>query len=212
MIKLEKNEIDELDIIFFKIKLSENFKEENLKKAIDEKISEILLKFKIDDLKNIREIGEFREFLKKHGIDPTKNRISMEALLRRVLKKGKFPHIFPLVDINNLLSLHLILPVCMYDIKSISPPLKLRIGKDGEKIDTLRGKFDIYKKPVLEDKNGPFGTPFIDDKRVLLKKEEKEAYGDIYILKEFEKEKYIKKAEEIISKIGNVSIDFFRGN
>ena len=210
MLNLSENKLDEIDVIFFEIELTDNFNKENLSKIINKKVKETLSKYKMEDIKYLPEISKFKSILKKYGIDPTKNRISMEALLRRILKNKKFPNVFPLVDINNLLSLHLILPVCMYNKKSIEPPIKLRIGLKGEKINTLRGEFVLGNKPLLEDKNGPFGTPFIDDKRVLLSKEDKKAFGDIYLPSDCDINKYIKNAQELISEISGVLINFFR--
>ncbi len=209
MLKLEENLVGVVNLIFFEIELNEKFSEKNLKDFIDGEIDVLCNKYRVEDLKKIPEILEFRKILKSVGLDPSKHRISVEALYRRILKKKSFPHIFPLVDINNFLSLKLFLPVCVYKKESIKPPLKLRYGKKGEKLESLKGRFSLEGKITLEDSLGPFGSPFIDDRRVLLTGDESAAYGDIYIPSKFEVKDYVERGEGLISKIEGVNIRFF---
>jgi len=106
--------------------------------------------------------GLFREA----GTDPTRYRPSSEALARRALKGSGLPAIHPLVDLNNLLSLHLMVPCCVVDPTSLQPPFVLRQGRPGESMLSFRGPFNLEGKPVLEDRAGPFGTPITDAERV----------------------------------------------
>jgi len=107
-----------------------------------------------------------RRLFRAAGCDPTRYRPSSEALLRRVLRGDDLPRIHPLVDLNNLLSLELRVPCCVVDAAFISPPLKLRSGGEGERMQSMRGPFDLKGKPLLEDGQGPFGTPITDSERV----------------------------------------------
>jgi DNA/RNA-binding domain of Phe-tRNA-synthetase-like protein len=107
-----------------------------------------------------------RKLFRAAGCDPTRYRPSSEALLRRVLKGDALPAIHPLVDLNNLLSMKLVVPACVIDLDTVSPPFVLRAGTAGEHMQSLRGPFDLEGKPLLADTHGVFGTPITDSERV----------------------------------------------
>jgi len=107
-----------------------------------------------------------RKLFRRAGTDPTRYRPSSEALLRRVLKGDVLPPIHPLVDLNNCLSVQLVVPACVIDVTAVAPPFVLRTGVPGETMLSLRGPFDLHGKPLLADVHGPFGTPITDSERV----------------------------------------------
>lgn len=107
-----------------------------------------------------------RRLFRQAGCDPTRYRPSSEALLRRVLKGEELPAIHPLVDLNNCLSIELVVPACVMAAGSVTPPVTLRAGRAGETMASLRGPFDLAGKPLLADQRGPFGTPITDSERV----------------------------------------------
>jgi DNA/RNA-binding domain of Phe-tRNA-synthetase-like protein len=107
-----------------------------------------------------------RKLFRRAGIDPTRYRPSSEALLRRVLKGEELPAIHPLVDLNNCLSVQLVVPACVIDVATVLPPFVLRAGQPGEAMQSLRGPFDLEGKPLLADAHGAFGTPITDSERV----------------------------------------------
>ncbi len=107
-----------------------------------------------------------RRLFRRAGCDPTRYRPSSEALLRRVLKGEPLPAIHPLVDVNNALSIGLVVPACVVDAARVRPPFTLRAGRAGESMLSMRGPFDLEGKPLLEDAEGPFGTPITDSERV----------------------------------------------
>jgi len=123
---------------------------------------------------------EVRRLFRAAGCDPTRYRPSSEALLRRVLRGDGVPRIDPLVDLNNLLSMELVLPCCVMDVRSLEPPFTLRAGREGERMDSLRGPFDLAGKPLLEDGRGPFGTPITDSERVRVVPGTREAWLVVY--------------------------------
>jgi DNA/RNA-binding domain of Phe-tRNA-synthetase-like protein len=110
--------------------------------------------------------GAVRKLFRRAGTDPTRYRPSSEALLRRLLKGEKLPAIHPLVDLNNCLSVRLLVPACVIDVAAVAPPFELRAGAAGEAMLSLRGPFDLEGKPLLADTLGPFGTPITDSERV----------------------------------------------
>ncbi|RLG83496.1 MAG: hypothetical protein DRO40_04525 [Thermoprotei archaeon] len=88
--------------------------------------------YNLSTLKDLPNIKLFREFLWRIKIDPTKMRPSHEALLRRVLRTGEFPKINTIVDIGNLVSLKYLVPIGIYDLDKVKPPLVFRYSIDGE--------------------------------------------------------------------------------
>jgi DNA/RNA-binding domain of Phe-tRNA-synthetase-like protein len=107
-----------------------------------------------------------RRLFRQAGCDPTRHRPSSEALLRRVLKGEELPAIHPLVDLNNCLSVELVVPACVIAAGTVAPPLVLRAGRPGEVMASLRGPYELHGKPLLADVAGPFGTPITDSERV----------------------------------------------
>lgn len=77
--------------------------------------------------------GVFRSF----GVDPTQVRSAAEALLRRLTKKGDIPHINPLVDLGNLISIRYALPVAMVDTRGIENGLTVRFADGSERFTIL---------------------------------------------------------------------------
>lgn len=111
-------------------------------------------------------VAAVRRLFRAAGVDPTRYRPSSEALLRRVLRGEELPAIHPLVDANNCLSIALAVPSCVMAEGSVAPPIRLRAGRAGERMASLRGELDLAGKPLLEDAIGPFGTPITDSERV----------------------------------------------
>jgi DNA/RNA-binding domain of Phe-tRNA-synthetase-like protein len=107
-----------------------------------------------------------RALYKSLGLDPTKQRPSSEALLRRVLKGEALYRVNTLVDALNLCSLRQQLPYGLYDLDRIEPPVVLRLGRPGESYEGIRkGLLQAEGKPVLADAVGPFGNPSADSAR-----------------------------------------------
>ncbi len=125
-------------------------------------------------------VAAVRKLFRGAGTDPTRYRPSSEALARRLLKGGELPAIHPLVDLNNLLSISLMVPCCVVDPSSLRPPFVLRGGRSGESMISFRGPFNLEGKPVLEDRNGPFGTPITDAERVRVRPGAEEVWLVVY--------------------------------
>ncbi len=107
-----------------------------------------------------------RRLFRAAGCDPTRHRPSSEALLRRVLRGEELPAIHPLVDLNNCLSIELVVPACVMAHGAATPPFELRAGRPGESMLSMRGPYELHGKPLLADAAGPFGTPITDSERV----------------------------------------------
>jgi DNA/RNA-binding domain of Phe-tRNA-synthetase-like protein len=112
---------------------------------------------------------EARALYKALGIDPTKNRPSNEALLRRALKGEALYRINTLVDALNLCSLRYQLPFGLYDLARVRPPVVLRKGRAGESYEGIRkGPVNVEDRPTLADEEGAFGNPTSDSARTMI--------------------------------------------
>ncbi len=111
-------------------------------------------------------IAAARQAFKALGKDPSRYRVSSEALIRR-LDQGKLLHyINTVVDTNNLVSLHSGMSAGSYRIDALSPPLTFRKAVAGETYEAIgRGPFNLENLPVLADAQGPFGSPTSDSER-----------------------------------------------
>ena len=107
-----------------------------------------------------------RDLYRALGIDPTKTRPSSEALLRRVLQQKPLYRISNLVDALNLCSLRMLVPFGVYDRARVAGPVVLRAGGPGEGYPGIgRGRVQVEARPVLADREGPFGNPTADSLR-----------------------------------------------
>jgi DNA/RNA-binding domain of Phe-tRNA-synthetase-like protein len=111
-------------------------------------------------------LGPARELYRAFRIDPTRTRPSSEALVRRVLQDRPFPRILNAVDLCNLLSIRLLLPLGLYDAGRIRGSVTLRRGLPGESYPGIRKEeVHLEGRPVLADETGPFGNPTSDSLR-----------------------------------------------
>ncbi|MDM7275904.1 MAG: phenylalanine--tRNA ligase beta subunit-related protein [Thermoprotei archaeon] len=102
-------------------------------------------------------IQAYRRFLWRLGIDPTKIRPSSEALARRVLRGAPLPRINSIVDIGNVVSLRTLIPIGLYDMDSLSPPLTLKLSRGGEVFLPVGSEgSDVLSRgvPIIVDSKG----------------------------------------------------------
>lgn len=101
------------------------------------------------------------------GLDPTKNRPSSEALLRRVLQGKELYQINSIVDVCNFCSLSFLLSIGLYDMDKISgTTIELRTGKANEGYAGIgKEHVNVDGRIALADEIGPFGNPSSDSDR-----------------------------------------------
>ena len=115
------------------------------------------------------EVAAVRTMYKRVGLDPTKNRPSSEALLRRVRRGDALPRINSMVDVCNWCSLEFQLPYGLYDASRIEGDVELRIGRDGESYAGIRkDDVNVGGRITLADSAGPFGNPTSDSARTMV--------------------------------------------
>ena len=112
-------------------------------------------------------IARARKLYRSIGIDPTKNRPSSEALLRRLLKGKSLYRIHPLVDLFNMVSVAYLTPTGLYDeSKIVGDTITVRIGGPGEGYDGIRkDRVNVEGRFCIADDLGPFGSPTSDSLR-----------------------------------------------
>ncbi|MDF2546209.1 MAG: hypothetical protein K0R93_1107 [Anaerosolibacter sp.] len=129
----------------------------------------IASELKMEDIAKIKNVMDGRAVYRKLGNDPTRYRLSSEALLRRIVKERGLYQINSVVDINNLISISSFNPVCAYDLDKIQGPISFTVGEEGESYEGIgRGKINIENLPVFEDENGKFGSTTSDSERVMV--------------------------------------------
>jgi len=85
-------------------------------------------------------IKSYRSLHWTYGMDPTKKRVSSEAVLRRVLKGENLWRISNLVDVVNLASAYHKIPIGLIDATKIFGQLVLRQARKGEVFQRIGGE------------------------------------------------------------------------
>lgn len=110
-----------------------------------------------------------RALYRRIGVDPTKLRPSSEALVRRVLRGDGLPNVNSLVDINNLCSLELLLPIGLHDLDNAVGPVTLRRGGPGEGYEAIgKGWYSVEGRLTAADEQGACGSPTSDSQRTMI--------------------------------------------
>ncbi len=174
-----RSELPGWDLLWFSVRVPED--RSAVAQQMQQTESSVRRRWRLEALAKDSVVAAIRKLFRAAGCDPTRYRPSSEALLRRVLKGQTLPQIHPLVDLNNCLSLRLVVPCCVLAKGSIAGPLTFRAGREGEEMASLRGPFNLAGKPLLEDAAGPFGTPITDGERVRILTGTQEGYLVAYL-------------------------------
>lgn len=94
----------------------------------------------LDGLKDDPVFRSFRELYWTFGMDPTKLRVSSEALLRRILVGQNLWRVNSVVDVGNLASVVHKLPIGLTDLSKIVGKLSVRTAKKGELFRRIGGE------------------------------------------------------------------------
>lgn len=82
--------------------------------------------------KETPDIVPYREAFRALDINPNKFLCSIEALLTRIAKGKGFPHINPIVDLGNAISIKYHLPIGAHDLDTIDESLQVRTAHEGD--------------------------------------------------------------------------------
>ncbi|KAA3648715.1 MAG: hypothetical protein DWQ07_00525 [Chloroflexi bacterium] len=88
-------------------------------------------------LSKLESLAAWRSTFRGFGVNPTKYRSAVEALLRRLTKKGDIPSINTLVDIANLISIRYRLPVAFFDTRQLQGAIAVKISDGSERFTPL---------------------------------------------------------------------------
>lgn len=141
-------------------------KNEGLWEAVEKKVAGLAGKLQIDEISSIPAIAASRKAYKACGKDPSRYRLSAEALLRRVVNRNEIYQINNVVDLLNLVSISTGFSIGGYDADKINGEVVFGIGRAGEPYTGIgRGELNIEGMPVFRDADGAFGTPTSDSER-----------------------------------------------
>lgn len=122
-----------------------------------------------------------RAVYKAFGRNPSRYRVSSEALLRRVRRSDNLYHINSVVDVNNLISVKSGLSVGSYDLGNIHGPITFRKAEQGEGYTGIGKDFiDMENMLVLADEESIFGSSMSDSTRAMVTENTKDVLVVVY--------------------------------
>ena len=142
--------------------------QEPLKEEMNRLEQDIMQQLTLETLLKEPRIAAARAGYKALGKDPSRYRLSCEALLRRLIKGNGLYFVNNAVDIGNVLSARTQRSVAVLDEDKIQGDVLILIGQDEPYEGIGRGAINIENIPVYCDELGPFGTPTSDTPRTCI--------------------------------------------
>lgn len=105
-------------------------------------------KFDGINVKQNDEIILYREAFRKIGINPNRYPCSAEALFKRLSKGKNLPHINPLVNLNNAISLKYTVLMGTHSLDGVQDDIIMRLTKPGDNFVPL-GKDEVEEPSEL---------------------------------------------------------------
>lgn len=153
-----------------------------LKKDIFKKTKDAIFDYGINEIPNIK---ESRQAYKAFGKDPSRYRVSSEALIRRIGQGKGLYEVNTVVDVNNLISIQSGFSVGSYDASRIGEELLLRVGMENETYKGIgKDEIKIDGLPVLADDKGAIGSSTSDSERAMITEAATEVLTLIYSFSE----------------------------
>ena len=141
----------------------------SLQETIQQTCDQLQQNLATSEISQLAAIAASRTGYKALGKDPSRYRLSAEALLRRVVKGKGLYQINNIVDTLNLVSIQTGYSIGGYDADKIEGNVVLGIGEEGEPYEGIgRGVLNITNLPVFRDEQGAFGTPTSDSTRTMV--------------------------------------------
>lgn len=88
------------------------------------------------------EVQAWRRIFSRMGLKATQYRCASESLLRRFKKERSLPHLHPLVDLCNSVSLAFAIPVAVFDVSKLAEYLEVRYATGFEVYETFSGQIE----------------------------------------------------------------------
>jgi DNA/RNA-binding domain of Phe-tRNA-synthetase-like protein len=167
----------------------------------EQKIAE---EYSLEDVLNIPLIKEARESYKKLGKDPSRYRLAVESLYRRIVKGNSLYQINNVVDAGNILSLATMRSTAVMDFEKIQGDVLIRKGTEADYyIGIGRGKLNVSNIPVYVDEIGPFGSTTSDTPRTQIGLETKRIFLMIICFSNLRLEEHRNLAISLFQKYAN---------
>ena len=93
----------------------------------------------LDDIKDDPLFRSYRDLYWAFGMDPTKLRVSSEALLRRIVNGMNLWRISNVVDVVNVASPNHKIPIGLVDVSKVTGSLQVRVARKAEKFVRIGG-------------------------------------------------------------------------
>lgn len=106
-------------------------------------------------LAELPSLAAWRRVFSGFGVEPTRYRSAVEALLRRLTKQGELPSVSPLVDLGNLVSIRHALPVAVLDLAAVTGAVTVRFARGDEPFTDLGS--EVVESPA------PGEVVFVDE-------------------------------------------------
>ena len=145
---------------------------EDLQATLNKMVKEIEESLTVPAIAKEAAIVAMRKTYRTVGKDPTKYRVSSEALLRRIGRGLGLYRVNNIVEINNYISMKSRCPVCAYDIGKIDGDIQFSVAPAGTVYEGIgRGELNIEFLPVFMDQRGAFGSLTSDSAQTCISKE-----------------------------------------
>ena len=146
--------------------------------------NEIRSQMTLEDAKDDPIFRSYRDLYWTFGMDPTKLRVSSEAVLRRVLKGLNLWRISDIVDVINLASAYHKIPIGLIDTSKLDGDLIIRAAHKGEIFQRIGGKTITCRGREIivadEKKIVCFGYATHDSERTMITKDTNNALVLLY--------------------------------
>lgn len=154
--------------------------------------------YTLEEVLTIPLIKEARDGYKRLGKDPSRYRLAVESLYRRLVKGNDLYRINNVVDVGNALSIITKRSVCVADAEKIDGDIIIRIGQESDIYEGInRGVLNVTNIPIYEDKIGPFGSTTSDTHRTAITQETKQALVMIICFSDTELEEHASQLQKL---------------
>jgi len=145
------------------------YNEEVIENIIQELEKKVVNEIEISEVVKMKTIIDGRNAYKKYGKDPSRYRLAVESLYRRLSKGNRLYRINNVVDLGNIISLETRRSVAVLDYDKIEGDIIIRLGTDADEFFGIgRGKLNIINIPLYADLIGPFGSTTSDTERTMI--------------------------------------------
>ena len=122
---------------------------EALQEAYIDEQQTVIARIGATPLSELESLAAWRSAFRSFDVNPTKYRSAIEALLRRLTKKGDIPSINTVVDLVNMISIRHQMPVAAFDVRALTGAITVGFAKGSERYKSL-GQSEVQHPEVGE--------------------------------------------------------------